>query len=101
MSNSPVFTPPRKVAHSPGVKSRAAPLGFLLSRTATSPGRLEATSTQFPPLSPLRELFFHAAVDRSTVFESFAPIGRPWLSGGGFPGSRIFHTWRGGRLPVE
>src|SRR5437879_1981841 len=39
--------------------------GFLESRTATTPGRLRATSTQAPPLSPLREDLRHTAPVRS------------------------------------
>src|ERR1019366_4207453 len=41
------------------------PSGSLESLTATIPGRLRATSTQFPPVPPLRALLRHVARDRS------------------------------------
>jgi hypothetical protein len=39
-----------------GVKVSAGPVGSLESRTATTPGRLSATSTQLPPLPLLRRV---------------------------------------------
>ncbi len=54
-----------KLAHSPLLMSSTGPCVFLESRTATAPGRLRATSTQLPPLSPLREDLRHWARFRS------------------------------------
>src|SRR4051812_3834651 len=50
-----------------GENTRAGPAGSLLSRTPTMPGRLVATSTQLPPLLPLRLDFRHRARDRSLI----------------------------------
>lgn len=47
---SQALTEAVNAAHSSGEKTSAGPAGFLLSRTATTPGRLRATSTEFPPL---------------------------------------------------
>jgi hypothetical protein len=64
-----------KALHSVGVKARAGPWGFLLSRTATSPGMLVATSTQLPPSAPLWELYFQSALEKSTPVKPRDSIG--------------------------
>ena len=72
-SNSPSRTPVVNVTHSPAVKTRTSPSGFLESRTATMPGRLRETSTQFAcPL--LRWLFFQTATEKSMSFILLAPL---------------------------
>jgi threonine dehydrogenase-like Zn-dependent dehydrogenase len=48
--SSPCLMAVHRAVHWRGVTSSAGPDGFLESRTATVPGRLRATSTQFPPL---------------------------------------------------
>src|ERR1022692_2874057 len=63
-SNSPPLTPAANACHSVAVKVSTGPQRSLESRTATMPGRLLATSTQFP-FPPLRELLRHTARDRS------------------------------------
>lgn len=45
--------------HASGPNTSAGPVGSLLSRTPTMPGRLPATSTQLPPPEPLRVLLRH------------------------------------------
>src|SRR4051794_37872715 len=64
---SPSRIPWTKVRHWLRPKTRAGPFRFLESRTATTPGRFTATSTQSPPLPPLRLLLCQMAPDRSTI----------------------------------
>ena len=75
-----------KVRHWAGVRSRGGLAGYLLSRMATRPGRLVATSTQLPPsaagvvrLAPVGagEIDFHG----QTSFAQSAIISRD-ASGG-------------------
>lgn len=72
-----------KLVQAAGEKVRACPAGSLLSRTATRPGRLSATSTHAPPLSPLRVLLRHCAQNRSSAMMDL------FLDVGGDP-SRLF-----------
>lgn len=66
-----------KAAHSSWLMTRTGPWGFSLSRTATVPGRLQATSTQLPPLSPLREDLRHSARVRSVCPQLLSGKVRP------------------------
>lgn len=72
MSNSPALTPPRNARHSDGVNTSTGPAGSLLSRSATTSGKLSATSTHCPWAS-LRMLLCHWARDRSTAV-AFLPL---------------------------
>src|SRR5579875_247080 len=64
----PARTESVKAAQSARLMTSAGPCGSLESRTATIPGRLRATSTQFWP--PLKELFRHSAAARSCFMVS-------------------------------
>ncbi len=67
-SNSPSLTRPMNAAHSVRVNTSTAPSGSFESRSATTPARLSATSTQLlPPPLPLRALLRHRARDRSIM----------------------------------
>src|SRR5450432_3046283 len=57
--NSPSPAPPRNASHSARVKIRAGPSECRELRMATSPAGRKATSTQFPPVGPLRRLLTH------------------------------------------
>src|SRR5215469_6648180 len=59
--NSPSLAPPRNASHSDLVKIRAGPWGCRELRIAISPPARKATSTQLPPVGPLRRLLIHLA----------------------------------------
>lgn len=46
-------TPAMNALHAAAGRTRAGPVGFLLSRTGTTPGNPSATCTQSPPSSLL------------------------------------------------
>src|SRR5688572_25617807 len=70
-SNSALRTPPMKARHSDFVKVRTGPVGFLESRTSTSPLVLVANSTH-SPTPPLSELLRHPSGATAGAF-----MGRP------------------------
>jgi len=49
-SNFPAFTAAVNARHSSGTNARFGPSGSFESRTATTPGKLHATSMHCPPL---------------------------------------------------
>src|ERR1022692_3875393 len=64
-SKSPLRTRTVNASHAAGVKTSLGPFGSFESRTATIPGRLLATSTQFPPDPLLRLLLRQTARESS------------------------------------
>jgi hypothetical protein len=65
LAKVPACTARMKTIQLRGVTTSAGPAGCAESRTATIPGRLAATSTQFWPSDELRALLRHTAPQRS------------------------------------